>query len=91
MALAPLLDDLRSNPALEEIRPAEFLLDGRPFLHFHEGVHGVTADVLLAKRRVSMPATSASEQAELLDQVYEALAAIDSRARDRLRRPHRRC
>jgi hypothetical protein len=85
-ALAPLLSVLRANPALEEIRPAEFLLAGRAFVHFHEDERGVTADVLLAKRRVSLSVGTASEQEELLAQVEEALAVIEMRESDRRRR-----
>jgi len=84
--LAPLLAELRDNPALEEIRLAEFLLDGQPFLHFHEDDDGVTADVLLTKRRVSLPVSTAGQQAELLDQVYQALSVLESRELDRRRR-----
>ena len=86
-SLAPLLAELRANPALDEVRPAEFLLDGRPFLHFHEDERGVTADVLLAGGRVSMPVRSAAEQAELLDRIYDKLEAIETREIDRRRRP----
>jgi hypothetical protein len=65
--IAPLLAVLRANPALHEIRPTEFLLDGKRFLHFHDEADGVVADVLLTKGRVSMPVASTSDQAELLN------------------------
>jgi hypothetical protein len=33
--IAPLLDVLRAHPALREVRPTVFHLNGRDFLHFH--------------------------------------------------------
>ena len=84
--IAPLLEVLRAHPALREVRPTEFELDGREFLHFHDDPDGVVADVRLAEGRVSMPVSSSSEQAELLDRIDHTLASLDVRARDRQRR-----
>ena len=47
-SLNPLLDVLRAHPALREVRPAEFALDGKDFVHFHEDSDGVFADVRFA-------------------------------------------
>lgn len=85
-ALAPLLEVLRAHPGLSEPRVAEFEVDGREFLHFHEDAGGVVADVLLAEGRVSMPVSSHSEQAELLERIDPELSSLETRARDRQRR-----
>jgi len=88
--LAPLLAELRANAALREIRPAAFELDGREFLHFHEDERGVTADVRLTRRRVSLAVSSVSDLAELLGQIQECLAAVESRELDRRQRARHR-
>jgi hypothetical protein len=88
--IAPLLEALRAHPALLEVRPTEFQLDGRDFLHFHDEPDGVVADVRLAEARVSMPASSSAEQAELLERIDHALSSSDVRLRDRQRRHRRR-
>ena len=87
--IAPLLDALRAHPALLEVRPTEFQLEGRDFLHFHDEPDGVVADVRLAEGRVSMPVSSSSEQAEFLDRIDQTLASLDVRVRDRQRRGRR--
>jgi hypothetical protein len=89
-ALAPLLKVLRAHPALHEIRPATFHLKGRNFVHFHEEPEGIFADVLLAKGRVHMPVSTATEQAELLQQIGEVLESLEQRERQRDRGGRRR-
>ncbi len=84
--IAPLLAVLRANPALIEVRPTMFHLDGRDFVHFHDYSDGVQADVRLSNRTVRMPVTSAEEQAELLGQIDECLESLGDRARERGRR-----
>jgi hypothetical protein len=84
--LAPLLDVLRAHPALREVRPATFFLNGRNFIHFHEGAEGVSADVLLAKGRVHMPVSSPIEQADLLEQIEQVLETLEQRERSRQRK-----
>jgi hypothetical protein len=88
--IAPLLDALRAHPALSEVRPAEFMLDGRDFLHFHDEPEGVFADVRLAEGRVSMPVSSSAEQAEFLERIDHSLYSLDARVRDRRSRPRGR-
>lgn len=85
-AIAPLLEALRAHPALSEVRPAEFQIDGRDFLHFHEESDGVVADVRLAEGRVSLPVSSSAEQADFLERIDDTLASLDGRVRDRVRR-----
>jgi hypothetical protein len=77
--LKPLLDVLRAHPALRELRPAEFYLDDRSFVHFHEEPEGVFADVLFTKGRVHMPVSSAAEQGELLERVDQVLESLERR------------
>lgn len=101
--IAPLLDVLRAHPALREVRPTVFHLNGRDFLHFHviivsstgledryDEPGGVFADVRLTKGFVRMPVSSRSEQAELLERIDQSLSSLDSRVRDRQRRGRRR-
>jgi len=89
--LAPILDVLRTHPALQEVRLATFDLNGRGFVHFHEeGPGAVFADVLLARGRVHLPVSSTAEQAELLERVDRVLQSLERRERSRqLRRPKR--
>ena len=89
-ALGPLLEVLRAHPALREVRPATFDLNGREFVHFHEGPEGIVADVLLVKGRLHMPVSSPGEQAELLDRIHDVLESLERRQRSRQRRSSRR-
>lgn len=77
---------LRSYDALEEPRPAAFVLGGRDFIHFHETPDGVVADLLLARGRVRMPVATDAEQAELLDRIEPELASRESQRANRKRR-----
>ena len=88
--IAPLLDVLRRHPALSEVRPNAFHLDGRDFVHFHELADEVHADVRLSTRVVRLPVTTESQQAELLEQIEHSLASLGDHARDRARRGKRR-
>lgn len=88
--IAPLLEVLRAHPALSEVRPTEFQIHGRDFLHFHDESDGVVVDVRLAKGRVSMRVSSSSEQAEFLERIDESLSSLDVRIRDRGRRGRHR-
>ncbi len=88
--LAPLLAVLRAHPALQEVRPATFHLDGRGFAHFHEEPEGVFADVLLANGRVHMPVSSLAEQAELMEQIDQVLESLERRKRSRQRKGGKR-
>ena len=76
-SLNPLLDVLRAHPALREVRPAEFALHRKDFVHFHEDSDGVFADVRLKDEgRVHMPVSSPAEQAEFLDRIDPTLEAL---------------
>ena len=85
-SLNPLLDVLRAHPALREVRPAEFALDDKDFVHFHEDSDGVFADVRLKEGRVHMPVSSSTEQAEFLERIDRTLEALEVREEMRRRR-----
>ena len=79
-SLSPVLDVLRTHPALREVRPAEFALDGKEFVHFHEDSDGLFADVRLKNEgRVHMPVSSPAEQAEFLERIDGTLEALERR------------
>lgn len=84
--IAPLLEALRAHPALCEIRPTHFLLDGNDFLHFHDDDGRIVADAILSKGRVSMPVSSIEEEAEFMERIDRILASLRSRERNRDRR-----
>jgi len=88
--IEPLLEALRTRPALREMRPGVFYLKSRAFLHFHDDPSGVFADVRLADDFVRLPVTSRSEQADLLEAIDDCLSTVESRATDRRRRSARR-
>jgi len=74
--LAPLLAVLRGHPALREVRPTEFHLDGRDFVHFHETPDGIFADVRLSKGQIRVSVSTQAEQSELLDRMESTLEAL---------------
>jgi hypothetical protein len=80
--IAPLLEELRSRPALRENRPGIFALKSRAFIHFHDDPSGIFADVRLAEKFVRMPVTSASEQSDFLERIDDCLSSVESRATD---------
>jgi hypothetical protein len=84
--IAPLLKMLRAYPALREVRPSAFHLNGRDFLHFHDEPEGIFADVRLTTGFVRMPVSSRSEQWELLERIDHTLSSLDAHVRDRQRR-----
>jgi hypothetical protein len=70
-ALSDLLESLRSRTALVERRPGIFYVSGKAFLHFHEDLAGLFADLRLGSDWQRFPVNKPDERAELL-------AAIDS-------------
>jgi hypothetical protein len=89
--IAPLLEVLRTHPALRELRPTVFQLNDRDFLHFHDEPEGIFADVRLKSGFVRLPVSSHSEQLELLERIDHSLSSLDAHVRDRERRGrHRR-
>jgi len=79
--IAPLLNYLRAQPTLREVKRAAFHLKGRDFIHFHEEPEGIFADVLLSKGRVRMPVTTQAEQSELMDRIEVKLSSLTAHAR----------
>jgi hypothetical protein len=72
--LEALLAELRTLPELRERKPGSFSRGSRAFLHFHEDAGYLYADVKLDSEFERMKVTSASEQADFLSRVREALA-----------------
>ncbi len=83
--ISPLLEELRTRPALRENRPGVFYLKSRAFLHFHDDPRGIFADVRLADEFVRLPVTSSSQQSDLLERIDDCLSTIESRSADRRR------
>jgi hypothetical protein len=88
--IQPLLDVLRSNAALREVRATNFHLDGSDFLHFHGEDEAVVADVRLSRSFVRMPVSTPVEQSELLERIDECLESLESHRRGRERSGRRR-
>lgn len=76
--IAPLLGILRGYSALREVRPTVFHLNGKDFIHFHEEVDGIFADVRLSKGQARLPVSTHPEQSELLERIEDTLAALEA-------------
>ena len=81
--LAMLLIFLRSYEILSEVRPTNFHLNGKGFLHFHDESDGLWADIFLSKGRLRMPANTASEQADVIGTIEPTLDSLESGAQKR--------
>jgi hypothetical protein len=68
-----LLAELRKLSELHERRRGYFSLRSKAFLHFHEDAGDMYVDVKLDGEFQRMRVTSPSEQATLLDQVWDAI------------------
>lgn len=88
--IVPLLEELRTRPALREKRPGIFYLGSRAFLHFHDDPSGIFADVRLADEFVRLPVTSDSEQSDLLERIDDCLTTVESRSVERARTHRKR-
>ena len=78
--LAPVLDALRKRDALTEKSPASFYLRSKAFVHFHDDVTGLFADLkedLISFTRYRV--TTATEQRAFLARVDRCLAGLSSR------------
>ncbi|MDG2197979.1 MAG: hypothetical protein P8O70_14045, partial [SAR324 cluster bacterium] len=76
--LALLLNFLRSSEILSEVRPTNFHLNGKGFIHFHVESDGLWADIFLSKGRIRMPVNTASEQAEVIGTIEPTLESLES-------------
>ena len=76
-ALAPLLQELRKRERLVERTPGAFYLRSKAFLHFHDDISGIYADVKLDFESFTrLRVTSDEEQKSLLSSIDEALARV---------------
>ena len=73
---------LRSYEVLDEVREAQFFLDGKDFIHFHDEPDGLWADVRLSQGRLRKSVATLAEQAELMGQIA---AKLDVRTAPRRR------
>jgi hypothetical protein len=73
--LEALLAELRMVPQLRERKRGSFSLGSRAFLHFHEDAGDLYADIKLDSKFQRMRVTSASEQADFLSRVLQALGS----------------
>lgn len=71
--LEALLAQLRELPQLRERKRGYFSRGSRAFLHFHENVGDLYADVKLDGKFQRMQVTTAADQAGFLAQVLQAL------------------
>ena len=76
--LSMLLNFLRSYEILSEVRPTNFHLTGKGFIHFHDESDGLWADIFLSKGRIRMPVNTASEQAEVIGTIEPTLESLES-------------
>jgi hypothetical protein len=83
--IEPLLAALRAHPALRERTPGHFCLGRREVLHFHSDPAGVFADVRLSGGFERLPATTAAEQADVLDRIEACVDSIEARRHRRNR------
>ena len=72
-ALSILLNFLRSYEILNEVKPTNFHLNGKGFIHFHDEPDGLWADIFLSKGRLRMPVNTASEQADVIGPLNQHL------------------
>jgi hypothetical protein len=73
-ALGQLLQSLRTRTALIERRPGVFYVRGKAFLHFHEDVAGLFADLRLGGDWERFRVNNAAECAMLLAAVDASLS-----------------
>ena len=76
--LEMLLNFLRSYKILSEVKPTNFHLNGKGFIHFHDEPDGLWADIFLSKGRLRMPANTASEQADVIGTIETTLESLES-------------
>lgn len=72
-ALEPLLSEIRGQPGLVERTPGAFYRRSKAYLHFHEDVRGIFADIKLdGVSFTRLRVTTADEQRQLLALVAQA-------------------
>ena len=88
-ALSILLNFLKSYEILNEVKPTNFHLNGKGFIHFHDEPDGLWADIFLSKGRLRMPANTASEQADVIGTIEPTLESLESVAQKKITRKSR--
>lgn len=74
--LEPLLSEIRRRPGLVERTPGSFYRRSKAFLHFHEDVQGIFADIKLDGTEFTrLRVTTAEEQSQLLSFIAQSIAA----------------
>jgi hypothetical protein len=68
-ALEPLLCEIRSVPSLTERKRGVFYRKSQAFLHFHEDLAGIFADLREASGWLRLPANTAAERRDLLRRI----------------------
>jgi len=71
--LEPLLTSLRAMPALREKSRGAFYRGSRAFVHFHEDVTGLFADVRFGDDFERIDVSSAAKQQSLVRRIRKAL------------------
>ena len=75
-SIEPLLVEIRAAaPSLVEKKRGTFYRRSRAFLHFHEDPTGMYADLRVAETFERFPATTESEQAELVRLITTVVSA----------------
>ena len=88
-ALSILLNFLKSYEILNEVKPTNFHLNGKGFIHFHDEPDGLWADIFLSKGRLRMPANTDSEQADVIGTIEPTLESLESVTQKRKTRKSR--
>ena len=88
-ALSILLNFLRSYEILNEVKPTNFHLNGKKFIHFHDEPYGLWADIFPSKGVIRMPDNTASEQADVIGNIKPILESLESGAKKRKTRKSR--
>ena len=84
-----LLNFLWSHEILSEVKPTNFHLNGKGFIHFHDDPDGLWADIFLSKGRLRLPANTASEQADVVGTIETTLESLESGTQKRKTRKSR--
>ena len=87
--LSILLNFLKSYEISNEVKPTNFHLNGKGFIHFHDEPDGLWADIFLSKRRLRMPANTDSEQADVIGTIEPTLESLESVTQKRKTRKSR--
>ena len=71
--LNDLLDQIRAEKVLKEKKPGVFYLKSTAFLHFHEDVSGLFADLRVNDAWQRFPVTAQPEQALFIEKFRELM------------------